>query len=487
MTYELMAELEHVQVLSPIQVDRIRMYIEKKFEKYSKQNIAMVFADTVHKVLDNELNVFSNDNRIAIKKNVLLQAMHRAEFFLNGMDIFKGIIKVEKANSENVNIVKDWIIKHVGKKYTFEVARILDEIFTLNPAPVERKCTLDNNIKITEVNNEIAVTFEEHIPFLRIESLMDWGNEKIDGIRNVLHDQVWREAIFQRLVDPAKISIATMGMCALLSSNLFVGESLLTKYKYPTISSSLDSINIILNNRINSNQVVFDSKVESNEVLNLHDIQEKEQIYHMQAKEIVKNNIDTNMDNKIVYKVADTIIQEKEEIIKSEQVSKDVNTDKTIAKEEEKLTVKVTNNVTVNNQIKYKEIQKDALKKWLNDRNSILAEQPYFNAIIDTAKEYNLNPLVLFAITGQEQSFVQAKKTNAHIIANNPFNVHGSWKKYNTDIFDSSAIAAKTIIRLAKGCPEGTNVFKWINRKYAEDQNWWIGVNKIFKQLDTIK
>jgi len=139
-------------------------------------------------------------------------------------------------------------------------------------------------------------------------------------------------------------------------------------------------------------------------------------------------------------------------------------------------------------ELKYVEIDKRKLQEWLNEKNSMLADEPYFSAILDTAKEYDINPLFMFAITGQEQSFVPRSNRNAEKIANNPFNVYHSWQKYNTDIYDTARIAARTIINLSKGRPAAVHPVYWINTRggsggYAEDTNWWIGVTRIFEVL----
>lgn len=131
----------------------------------------------------------------------------------------------------------------------------------------------------------------------------------------------------------------------------------------------------------------------------------------------------------------------------------------------------------------YKDIDKGKLLAFLNTRNSILAQEPYFSAIIRSSKEFNLNPHILFAITGQEQSFVPKNHEDAQKIANNPFNVFHSWQEYNTDIYDSSRIAARTVINLAKDKPADMDIFNWINTKYASDKSWGNGVKEIFEEL----
>jgi len=134
-------------------------------------------------------------------------------------------------------------------------------------------------------------------------------------------------------------------------------------------------------------------------------------------------------------------------------------------------------------ELRYMDIDKSKLKEWLIKRDSILSEEPYISAITETAKQFDINPLLLFAITGQEQAYVPKSDKNSKNIANNPFNVYGSWEEYNTDIYDSSRIASMTIINISKDRPPDADPIQWINRKYAEDANWYIGVTSIFNQL----
>ena len=105
----------------------------------------------------------------------------------------------------------------------------------------------------------------------------------------------------------------------------------------------------------------------------------------------------------------------------------------------------------------YKNVNTDALKSFLSTRSSILKDDPYFSSILNVSKKFNINPILLFAITGQEQGFVPEEQVSAILIANNPYNVFCSWETYNTDITDSSEIACRTIINLSKDRPESVD------------------------------
>ncbi len=131
----------------------------------------------------------------------------------------------------------------------------------------------------------------------------------------------------------------------------------------------------------------------------------------------------------------------------------------------------------------YVEVEATSLRSWLSTKNSLLAEEPYFSSILKVCRQYDVHPLLMFAIAGQEQAFVPKNDKNARKMANNPFNVYGSWQKYNTDIQDSAELAAGLIVRSIEDMPAGEDAIRWINKKYAEDPEWWIKVTWIFEKM----
>lgn len=130
--------------------------------------------------------------------------------------------------------------------------------------------------------------------------------------------------------------------------------------------------------------------------------------------------------------------------------------------------------------LRYTAVDTDKLQQYLEAKQSMLRYEPYFDTLLKTAETFDIHPLLLFAITGQEQAFVPEDHEQAERIANNPFNVYHSWQDFNTTIEHSAAIAARTIIRLSRDKPEERDPVEWINREYAEDPNWHKGVNLLF-------
>lgn len=134
-------------------------------------------------------------------------------------------------------------------------------------------------------------------------------------------------------------------------------------------------------------------------------------------------------------------------------------------------------------QLRYTPVDTNRLREYLQSKNSFLADDPYMNAIIQAGEQYDVHPLLLFAITGQEQALVPKDHRTAEEIVNNPFNVYGSWERYNTTIDESAKIAAKTVANVSSRRPEDSHPIQWLNQTYAEDPNWWTGVTWFFDTM----
>lgn len=133
--------------------------------------------------------------------------------------------------------------------------------------------------------------------------------------------------------------------------------------------------------------------------------------------------------------------------------------------------------------LQYREIDNQQLVSYLENKNSSLARIETVETLVQVASTYNVNPLLLIAITGQEQGFVPKDHEDADLMVNNPFNVYESWLDYNTDFENACKIAAGTVVKLSEGRPEDVDPIQWINRKYAEDDKWHEGVTYFFHEV----
>mgnify|MGYP001050160587 CR=1 FL=1 len=171
-------------------------------------------------------------------------------------------------------------------------------------------------------------------------------------------------------------------------------------------------------------------------------------------------------------------------------------------------------------ELKYTEIDSTKIKEILRAKNSFLVTNDrYINAINNAGKAKNVNPLLLYSITGAEMSFVvndytywqkvydpnnrgillgylQKISPNATIqdapfyIAQNCFNVFHSWWEHNVSIEEASMVAAATVAKSLSDVPKGRHPVLWINVRdgkngYAEDPNWFRNVSRIYIELKT--
>jgi hypothetical protein len=153
--------------------------------------------------------------------------------------------------------------------------------------------------------------------------------------------------------------------------------------------------------------------------------------------------------------------------------------------------------------LKYQAVDSDAVITYLGNYNSALANRADVQIIIQAAQAHGVNPLLLFAVTGQEQCFDDENNDNAAdvaAIADNPFNVGGSWQTTDYTLAQSADIAANFLAeRLSQAPPSGENAVEWINDPanpngglYASEPDgsptpgWWEGVNCFFQEMNSL-
>jgi hypothetical protein len=141
----------------------------------------------------------------------------------------------------------------------------------------------------------------------------------------------------------------------------------------------------------------------------------------------------------------------------------------------------------------YRPVSSGAIVAFYLAHNSQLANERSAKAILRAALRHDVDPAVLVAVTGQEQSFVPLGDDPR--IAKNPFNVYGCWCKTTIPIEESAEVAAGTIAHRLLCLPKrGSNLVVWINSYanpcvkkegvYAEDRHWGVGVALIYR--DTV-
>lgn len=357
---DVLENLKENQILHHQNVIDIKLGISKKYPDYSPKHAAMLFASTVHKVLDKNISIFDADARHHIKTNLLAAVVKKETFEINAFDVFEVCSTLELTDEHYDENLTDWVNHNQPETLSREqVLELANELKTYPIIEIAQTAAAETAITV-----QTPAAFKDFTDFLMIQK-------------------------HQLLIYKA-------------AAILFCFFVLMQSVYYFSIKTHQPSFV--------KREMMFDSTYV--------------------------------LDRKII------------------QYS------------------------SIQKKLRYKKIDQSALSTWLAKKNSMLAEEPYFSSIMAAAKEYDINPLLMFAITGQEQSFVPKSNPYALRIANNPFNVYGSWKDFNTNIMDTSRIAARTIVHLSEDCPPNEDPIKWLNEKYAEDPNWHIGVSQIFTDLE---
>lgn len=140
-------------------------------------------------------------------------------------------------------------------------------------------------------------------------------------------------------------------------------------------------------------------------------------------------------------------------------------------------------------QLTYQPVSAQLLYDYVHQRDSMFSLQN-MDVMIQAAQVYDVSPVLLLAITGQEESFDPVRWPAAREILKNPWNVYYSWQVYHVSFRNAAYVAAATLHRkLMYSPPTGENPIAWINDPnnpdgiYAQDRNWAYGVDDIYHSI----
>ncbi|MFD1673944.1 murein hydrolase activator EnvC family protein [Alicyclobacillus fodiniaquatilis] len=143
--------------------------------------------------------------------------------------------------------------------------------------------------------------------------------------------------------------------------------------------------------------------------------------------------------------------------------------------------------------LRYQPISPQKLYAFVKMNGSAFTQSD-IDTICTVARSYDVNPVLMVAITGQELDFVQNGTPYESWKLENPFDVFGSWALYHTTIAQSAAYAAQIVqVKLSVAPPSGEDAIIWINDPkngagsgvYATDPNWAYGVRSFFNEIES--
>lgn len=433
-------------ILSKEDILLLRQNINERHPHLDDSSKAHILAKAIHNILNENLKGFTKDYKSNVKNNLIRNTFLNNKETIYQYDIFKACALSQDTSLEFIYQINKWLNIQLDEKIDLNVIKNI--IQNMN---IDLENNTQDNIslsKILEKNNKNIKKNDKNPPDNKEAS----DNEDVQDYKNTSDNE----------------NICT-GDDA--SHNEKLNDNEAPSSEISTYSNSVIEYIIRLRDRIVEIIEVSMSNEKTRKYILIYSLALC--LLLIPISHIIKNYI---------YKHREAFIElvtsaEYKEIDLESKNDDDI----IVISKELKL---MTNHLP--DHFKYKKINRKGLKSYLIERNSLLSREPYFSTIIECAKEFNLNPILLFSIAGHEQSFVPKNHEEAKKIANNPYNVFRSWKNYNTDIADSSRIASRTVINLLKGRPENEDPFKWINRKYAEDKKWWKGVKSIYNTLEEV-
>lgn len=447
-------------ILSKEDILLLRKTINEENPYLDNSAKAHILARSIHNRLDESLKGFTKDYKSNIKTDLIRNTFLNNKESIYQYDVLKACSASQDTSLEFIYQVNKWVSKQTNEEITLNIIKdVIQEIYVETEQDIKDDISLS---KILEENDEN--TFESTQGKISNVEISDAHNSVDD--KEFLHNE-----------DDSDIEYLENHEDSLDNDEPPNNEDTLTTEELPIKDTS---------DKISKEYSPFIKYI----------IELKKEIF-----EIIKTNISNENIRKyiLIYSLALCLliipaahfikmyIEEREaffEIVLSPEYNDaqlDFGKDDTDIIISEELALMTSH---LPDHLKYRQINEEGLRDYLIERNSLLSKEPYFSTIIECAKEFNLNPVLLFSIAGHEQSFVPQDHTQAKKIVNNPYNVFQSWKKYNTDLTDSSKIASRTVINHLKDRPEDEDPFKWINKKYAEDKNWWKGVREIYYTLE---
>jgi len=433
-------KLKNNKILTKEDILLLKKNISEEHPHLDNSSKAHILAKSIHNIFNESLRGFTRDYKSSIKTYLIRNTLLKDMETIYQYDVLKACASSEDTSLEFIYQIAKWVSKQANEEIALNTVKSLIQEIDIDDNYMDDEISLSN---ILEHNTEAPNTNEP--------SIQEASEDAIDPIDNEVEDS----------------SIS----------------------KYP-----LDNIEPLdPENNLDSQAESEEIEIQSNPVKH----------YITQLKNKFQKIVHTDIENErfkkyiLIYSLLICLLIVPIAHIVKNYLFKESNAFIEVVSSleyNEKLLEK--NNVIIIDEeiqlitshlpdyLKYREINQKNLKTYLAEKNSLLSIEPYFTTIIDCSKEFNINPILLFSIAGHEQSYVPKDNKYAEKIVNNPYNVFQSWKKYNTDIEDSSKIVCRTVINLLKDKPEKEDPFKWINRKYAEDKNWWRGVKEIFDTLE---
>ncbi|MDF1616776.1 hypothetical protein [Petrocella sp. FN5] len=475
---EIINNLKKKEIIYQKSVDLLKQYIEKKYPDSTSAYRVRVFADAIHKIINDHIREFRRDDQKRIKEALFSEISQKDVFAICAYDIMKTCVGLGLDEEAFIEHLTSWINHQqsipVNQQTLLKITQVVkEELHLENP--------------IEEVDQESQALLNQ------LEAAFTANATYVDSEYLLLDPKTLDDRFFNTNYEGSIDQIVEIS-----TQNDFEDASNIEEDLQLDLSMPVEEVKdprpvrVVERERTIEPLILRSAQNDLEEALTWFG-RLKNYLNHGDYKKDIKQFAIIIVSVVVLMMVAFALIEKLNTKEESTAVQNDLYMTNPViigepieeGKHEERDNIHIDAS-HLDASIQYKKIDKMALKKWLEARNAKISEDIYLENLIDVSELYGVNPLLLVAITGQEQNFVQKDHDFAEQMINNPYNVYVSWQIYNTDFDEATRIASRTILTLSEDRPHDEDPVKWINRKYAEDTNWHLGVNTFLRELETV-
>ena len=543
---QVISNLKAKEIIYKKSIEVLKKYIIDKYPEASDAYRAQVFADAIHKIIDDHIREFRRSDQRVIKAKLLKTTANKKNFEIFAYDIMRTCVSLDIDEESFVDDMTSWINRQQDiPVYRHQLIEITDVVKEEMAAEARAEAAEENRASAATQSQLLAqleeafgyqpyYENEEDIPELYTQGEVNTAYEaeirkdiqegaqglkeasapapEIVESKQVIIERPQEEPVIveeETFFVPSSTSQGTSFDMFSVMDQLYEDQPFTEDDQETTEDSDNDSLEALAEEERPIIKVTMDPEPYFTEWPEEQANEDKRHKFMDEIRGALAGKDVAKLIGLVILSVAGFIaviwllvqviggnFAKEATMVLPETTTIEVTTRPSEVESTEVLEVKDTldmamspkgiDNTHLHESIQYKPIDQTALQAFFQRNDNLIGEEPYFSTVVEVAEDYGVNPLLLFAITGQEQHFVPKDHEFAALMINNPFNVYGSWETYNTDIEESTQIAARTILTASEGRTEGTDPVEWINQTYAEDENWSTGVNLIFEHLEAI-
>ena len=111
---------EKKDIITEDNVAKLREYISTKYSSYTSSQRADIFANAIHKILDNTIPNFNENDKTILKRSIFSTLLEKSSFNINYCDIFEASLKLKVVGNIFLKELRLWLSDIVSQQITKE-------------------------------------------------------------------------------------------------------------------------------------------------------------------------------------------------------------------------------------------------------------------------------------------------------------------------------------------------------------------------------